>query len=638
MTSTLENTSCYYKNIKNNLDRYIMEWLRKLAHKTIFKFFLFFVASTFIIFGIAEFVFGGSKYNVASVGEHDITIMQFNSEVQKYKDILYKQNPSQQTTDYLSSKQFKLEILDEMVAGYLLDTSAKNLGFRISNEAIVDDVLKNQMFLDEDGKFNKNIFNNFLTRNNLTEEDYINRQRSSISREVVADIFSNINKFNPKRVEQLGKYRNEVRIVDMMTITEKSLAKQPTYTNEELQEYYEQNQNQFIIPDMKKISYVEIIPSEMQKTIKIDEELIKSSYEENKANFIQSESRDIYVLHFNNKAEADSIKSKISSEADFIAQAKELGKTKESITVTGLTRDKVFKEIANPIFTAQKNEITDVVSVNDTKFYIMFIKNITPEKQLTYLEVKEDIQNMLVNSELEENLSSLISGLEDDILGANNIKELAEKYSLELKTVNPFDSNTTKNIFNSTNGNGKKLITASFELMQGEFSEIISLADSDKYILLFNEEDIPSRIQDFAEVKNNISAIVKRNKVNKELSDLVAKISKNLDKNIPMKNLAMRNNATFEANNEITRDTTRLSKAIFKAKLNQSIKPMKTGLSEYKIAFIKEIKESDEGLDVSKIENELSNAVMQDLLYGYEIHLRTEHPVKVRMNNIDMIQ
>lgn len=615
-----------------------MEKLRNLAHKTIFKFFLFFVASTFIIFGIAEFIFGGSKYNVASVGDHDITIMQFNSEVQKYKDILYRQNPSQQTTDYLNSKQFKLEILDEMVTGYLLDTSAENMGFRVSDETVVDDILKNQMFLDEDGKFNRSIFNNFLARNNLTEADYIARQKTSVSRQVVADIFSNIDSISPKRTEQLGKYRNEVRVVDVMIVTEKSLTKKPTYTEEELKNYYEQNKSQFTLPSMKKISYVEINPSDIKKGIKIDEELIKSSYEENKANFVKPEARDIYVLYFNDKAEADSTKSKIKNEADFIAQAEELGKSKEEITVTGLTRDKVFREIADPIFNAQKNEVTDVVAVNGAKFYIMFVKNITPEKQLTYLEVKQDIKNMLTNSELEEKLSNLLSGIEDDILGVNHIKEIAEKYNLNLKTTEPFDSNTSENIFDSTNGNGKKLITTSFELEQEEFSEIISLADSDKYVLLFNEEDIPSRTQGFDEVKSNVINAVTKDKINKELSTLVAKISKQLNKNIPMKNIALRNNANLEENSEMTRDTTRLSKAIFKAEVNKATEPMKTNISEYKIAIVKEIKESDKGVDTTKIQNELSSSIMQDLLYGYEIYLRTEHPVKVRMNNVDMVQ
>lgn len=609
-----------------------MERLRNLGKTPVFKFFLFFVASTFVIFGIAEFIFGNSKYNVARIGSHDISVMKFNVAVQKYRDIISRQNPNKETMTYLKSKQFKLEVLDDMVANHLLDESSSELGLRISENLIIDYIIKDPRFLDEDGKFNQASFNNLLSSNRITESEYFDRQKTSLTAYVFNDIFSYIGENNTTRVEDLNKYRNETRIADVITISEKSLQSKPTYTQEELKEYYEANTSLYTLPSMKQVSYIEIKSEDIRKNVNIEEDKIQSHYNDNKSNFIKQESRDVYVLYFEDEIKAQEVRDSINSKESFLEQGKILNKSEEELLVKGLTHDRIFKELSDPIFNSDINTITNVIAVEDNKFYIIYINNIDAQRQLAYTEVKEQIKDSMINEIVETKISSLLSALENDILGANNLEELAKKYNLTAQTTVDFSKSAT-DVFNQAN---EILVKTSFDLSEGDFSEIISLPNEDVYVLLFNKKDTASRVQTFIEVESKIAPIIQKQKIIEAIEIIANNMHKQIQRKMPIENIVVRNNAKIEKDVELIRNSSEIAKASFKININNATKPIMTD-GAYQIAIVKNIKSADANA-TDKINQELQEATARDLFNSYEMYMRIQNPVKVHMNNVDMIQ
>jgi len=122
-----------------------------------------------IIVIIIAFGFGGfgggfnpsNQNNIAKVGNRNIS-------TQDFMDYLNRSGLSQQVIKENIDKNIIEEILSTLISTSILDLEIKDLSLTISENILIEKIKDNKNFQDENGKFQRILYEKFLLTNNTT--------------------------------------------------------------------------------------------------------------------------------------------------------------------------------------------------------------------------------------------------------------------------------------------------------------------------------------------------------------------------------------------------------------------------------------------------------------------------------------
>ena len=121
-----------------------------------------------IAFGFGGFGGGfstGNQNNIAKINNTNIS-------TQDFMDYLNQSGLSQEVIRENVDKNVIEELLSSLISITLLDLEIKNLGLVISKEIIAERLKKNKNFHDENGKFQRTLYEKFLLTNNMSAAMY----------------------------------------------------------------------------------------------------------------------------------------------------------------------------------------------------------------------------------------------------------------------------------------------------------------------------------------------------------------------------------------------------------------------------------------------------------------------------------
>ena len=121
-----------------------------------------------IAFGFGGFGGGfstGNQNNIAKINNTNIS-------TQDFMDYLNQSGLSQQVIKENIDKNIIEELLSSLVSMTLLDLEIKDLGLVVSKEIIATKLKKNKNFQDENGKFQRTLYEKFLLTNNMNAAMY----------------------------------------------------------------------------------------------------------------------------------------------------------------------------------------------------------------------------------------------------------------------------------------------------------------------------------------------------------------------------------------------------------------------------------------------------------------------------------
>lgn len=134
---------------------------------------------------------------------------------------------------------------------------------------------------------------------------------------------------------------------------------------------------------------------------------------------------------------------------------------------------------------------------------------------------KSEVKEMLTKLKLDELLAELSKNFGDDIAGGLSFAEIAEKYELEINSI----ENTSKDSMNASNKDEiVELASSVFEMIEGELSYPIELQEQGEILIVELKSISPARQQMLEEVEGTIKEIIK----NKQLANANIKILEKL--------------------------------------------------------------------------------------------------------------
>ena len=216
----------------------------------------------------------------------------------------------------------------------------------------------------------------------------------------------------------------------------------------------------------RDLSYI-IINKNSYKNIFIpSENKIIEYFNNNKKLFTRPENRSFKQFNFKSKDEAEKFKIKISglSKEEIINYS-----NKNNIIFNNfenLNKNQVLDELSEVIFSLKINNVSKVVKTT-LAYHVIFLENITLEKESSLEDVKDSIENTLTNIELENFFRDLKLKINQQILEGYSIIQLAQENNLIIETMKK-----EKYLNEENNDLNREIIDTAFNLKKDFISDI----------------------------------------------------------------------------------------------------------------------------------------------------------------------
>ena len=646
--------SCTSFANSQNFNPPLMQLFRKLAGNIFFKIILAFVALSFVLFGVSGFILGNPNSWVVKIGSTTIGINAFNKAIQSDREMILASNKSEEALKYLDSERFKSDVLGRLVNKSMIEKLHDNFGVEASKKLILEAVAKDPSFKSPDGKFDREIFKKFLTKNGLNEEKYVNEIANDIVATMIIQTMSMAAPLDYNSILEIENFKQEKRLADVITISIKNIGN-ISASNDEIAKFFETNKQKYSSPELRKISYLHFSKKDFVKDLQISDAEILAEYEKNKEQFNRPESRNFYHLLFDEEPAAKDFLTKFSealgsdksrAKDQFIKLAKELQKKDvRAITLTQISKKDLLPQIADQVFQLNISDHSDVLK-SPLGFHIFLLNEIKQPQAIPFAEVKNGIRQKMSEGREEKVLQTKISEIDDALLTSNSLAEVAKKFNLKAS------SSPVKIDHIGQNEKGEQVAEIkgfedfaqnAFALKKDQVSKIFYAKISEGFYALKVEEIEASHEKDLAQVKSQVTKDLLENKKHEALKNLALKVGEEIKTNPSSINeIVTKYRLKLEKNREFPRVfyinyqgrqmpyQNKFLDELFALKINQVTPVLAGGAEEFVVGILREIKKSSaSGIQFEQAKKQADENFKTEILQEYNQFLLKKNPVKV---------
>lgn len=479
--------------------------LRKGAARTFGLILVALLVVSFAIWGIADIFTGYGQQTLIEVGDTEISPQDYQRAQQ---DVL--RTMSQDAGRALSLQEARAagldqRVLERLVGGAAVDTHASHLGLSISDEALLEQIMKDPSFQDGAGNFSPLAFQSALRNIGMSEGAYLQTLREQTLRRQLLVTVGEVASSPKAVIDALNRFNEERRILKYVLVP-KSAAEAPgDPTEEDLKAYYDNHKQTFTQPEYRKVGLIAVTPDTVRDELNITEADIKATYESKKDTLGQAETRHVQQIALPSAEEAEKVAAKIEAGTDFVEAAKELGLSESDIDLgTVAKKDLADSVVAEEAFKLEKDEVSKPVTGKLGGVVLLRVTEITPGKIPTFEEAKANIENDLVKERASGAIFDMHDKVEDELASGATLEETAGKLKLDYVVVDQVDRTGAK-------PDGTQLeAPAQKELLNGVFATDAGIENDpidarDEGVVWYEVLGItPETLQPFDEVRSEV--------------------------------------------------------------------------------------------------------------------------------------
>lgn len=494
--------------------------LRTAANSVVLKIIFGIIIVSFILTGVSGYLIGGGKNYAAKVNGQEIGRGQFENAVASERNRMQQQLGDQfselaANENYM--KTMRQQVLNRLIDESLLDQYARELGLSISDEQVKQAIFQTQAF-QTNGKFDNQRFSGIVAQMGMTTDQYAQALRNQLTTQQLINAIAGTDFMLPGESDQLAALVSQQRVVREATINVNALAAKQTASDEEINAFWQQNQARFMAPEQFRVSYIKMDAASMQESAS-DEE-IQSWYDQHKDQFTQPQRNRYSVIQTKTEADAKAVLAELQKGADFATLAKEkstdiisarnggdMGWMEDASTVPEL-KDAGLKE---------KGQLSGVIK-SSVGFLVARLDDVQPAQVKPLADVRNDIAAKVKQEKALDAYYALQQKVSDAASNDNeSLASAAQVAGLKVVETGWFGRDNLPEELNF-----KPVADAIFNGglvgengAPGSNSDIITV-DGDRAFVLRISEHKAEAVKPLAEVKAQVSDIVKHNKAEQQ--------------------------------------------------------------------------------------------------------------------------
>lgn len=383
------------------------------------------------LFGIESLfgLFGSDPNEVASVNGQPIMRQQVELEVQRA--LRSGQVPPEQ------ERALRNDMLDQLITATLLSQYAEEGGFTVSENQLDQIIVGLPEFHDQDGRFSSEVFRNRLAGAGYTPMSFREELRVDIQRQHLQQGLAFSDFSLPSEQERLAALQRQQRSFRYIILDGADADTEVDVTEDDLQAYYDANQERFERPEQVRLEYVLIDRQTLAQEQEVDEDVLRDTWREQNRDadrrvshimitFGSDRSRDEAQALADTAREAiddgDSFADTALRYSDDTASAEEGGDL--GVISIGFFGD-TFDEAA---FGLEEGEVSQPVEM-DGAFHIIQVTDILGP---TFEEQRDQLQRDIALRDVDGEFNRQVQQLIDESFAADDLQSVADQIGLTL--------------------------------------------------------------------------------------------------------------------------------------------------------------------------------------------------------------
>ena len=358
-----------------------------------------------------------------------------NIATQKFKNIYgddFNFNQLDESTQLEAVKQ-------ELITQKVLLSEARSLGF-VNKDSIKQakkSIIRNPAF-QLDGKFDENVYQAQVNAGGFTRDSYIDMITNLMASELYRISIASSNFVTDTEVKDLAEILEQSVDINFIKLDSESLRNQIINTDEELREYYDNNQILFYSEEERSFKYLVLQPEDYTDSVNIPQGYIENVYEEylSKSNE-RMEIRFSHVMiekgNYESNEEAfqqislveDELKKGASFEETVMNYSDDFVSKDAGGDLEYFDADIFPVEFGIALENMKLNEISNIIELDET-FHILKMTEFNQVEVMTLDEMRDSIINDLVNSESIALMNDDFDLIDEMIFSNESIEYISE--------------------------------------------------------------------------------------------------------------------------------------------------------------------------------------------------------------------
>ena len=412
----------------------MLDLLRKNATGPLGIALIILLVFAFSIWGVGD-IFRGYNANIlAQIGNRELNsqsyLFNFNREVSRISNQLERII----TTEEAINSGLHYQILDRSLVELSANAASDQIGLTASDDAIKKRILSTNAFKNAFNQFDRNIFEQIIRQNGLTEDSFLVLERDShVLSQLSKSIFKDINP--PKALNDLlFKYQFERRNVEYIIISPDEISQGNDLEKNEIERFYSENINLYKTKETRDFSIISLNVADLSKLENVSDEEINIFYEDNKYNYYEPEKRSYYLIPYFSNEEAIKALEDFNSNNDINKILIDRNLDITDVDQGLITFDEGISEsVSSAAFNAPINKLS---GPTESPFgpSLIYINEIISEKEIKIEDIKDQIITDIQKDKAKDKIYNLYGEIEDLRADGKTLEEIAEEKSLLIES------------------------------------------------------------------------------------------------------------------------------------------------------------------------------------------------------------
>jgi len=449
----------------------------------------------FALWGVNEYVGNGGKLVAATVNGTEIGQREFQQAFYDQRGRMQQMLGGQYDAQ-LFDPQIKQRVINELVDRELLLQNADDMGFRVSDQAVVATIQSIDAFR-ENGVFSASLYQQQLQTQGQSPTAFERRVKRIMTAGQLPDGLASSVFVTDAELDAVIKLEKQQRDFQYFVLNASQFQDESLADDAAIKDYYEQHVDRFLTAEKVRVEYVELSAAALKSDEEPSEEELREFYDANQGQFSVAEERQAshILIQLEEGADeaavtaarkkAEDLVTRLKAGESFESLAKENSDDPGSAEMGGdlgyFGRGLMEPDFEEVAFSLKLGEVSEPV-LTPFGYHIIKVTGIREKETKPFADVRDEILAQFQNDAAERAYFELAEKLTNQAYEMpDSLSETADELGLELKQSPFFERRGGTGVFANP-----RVVAAAYSddvLKQGFNSEPIEIDENHVLVL-----------------------------------------------------------------------------------------------------------------------------------------------------------